>query len=163
MTDSHPSVAYFDSTGKEVPRPNVIRAGTAAAIFNERREVLLEKRSDNGFWGLPGGAVDIGESVAKAVVREVSEETGLLVRIKRLVGLYSDPSSYTIASYPDGNVVHYVVACFECERLSGELQMSEESTDMRYFPTGALPENTLLSMRIRIQDAVTNRVEPYIR
>ena len=163
MTAKDSSADYYDNTGKPVSAPTEIRAGTSAAIFNESGHVLLEKRSDNGWWGMPGGAVDPSESVEQAIEREVFEETGLRVRVKRLVGVYSDPVNHTIASYPDGSVVHNVNAFFECERVSGELRMSAESTDLRYFPVDALPENILPGPRMRIQDALARKSEAYIR
>ena len=157
------SPEYFDTTGKPVSAPTEIRVGTSAAIFNESGQVLLERRSDNGWWGVPGGAVDIGESVEQAIVREVFEETGLHVRVKRLVGVYSDPMNHTIARYPDGSVVHNVTSFFECERLSGQIRMSAESTDLRYFSVDALPEDFLPGHRVRIQDALADRAKAFVR
>ena len=155
---------FQDNTGRPLESPpGAIRPGVCAVTFNAAGEVLLEKRSDNGFWGLPGGAVEIGESVQDAVVREVREETGLHVTITRLVGIYSDPNFHTISRYPDGNVVHWVTVCFECERRSGELAISEESTDIGYFPADSLPEQTLLAHRMRIQHTLARRAEPYIQ
>lgn len=164
MTSWDQASGFKDGTGNPLPRaPDVIRPGTSAVIFDESGAVLLEQRSDNGFWGLPGGAVDVGESVAQAVMREVLEETGLQVRITRLVGIYSDPRYHTIANYPSGDIVHYVTVAFQCERLSGRLRMSEESTDLRYFDVDALPDNTMSGHRFRITDALANSVEPFIR
>ena len=164
MPEGDGSVSLVTSTGEPLDRlPAVVRPGTTAVVLNEVGEVLLEKRADNGFWGLPGGAVDRGESVAQGIVREVREETGLDVDVKRLIGVYSDPRFYSIVRYPNGDVVQYVTACFECEARGGELQVSEESTDIGYFPVGALPEKTLLSHRIRLKDALERRAEPFIR
>jgi 8-oxo-dGTP pyrophosphatase MutT (NUDIX family) len=140
-----------------------VQAGVSAVIFNARGEVLLEKRSDNGFWGLPGGAVDVGESVEQTTIREVWEETGLRVAVKRLVGVYSDPRRHGVSSYPDGNVVQFVALCFECVTESGELSISDESTDIGYFPPDDLPENTLPANRIRIGDALEQSVQAFIR
>ena len=164
MTQHEPHAGLFDSTGQPLQSmPDAIRPSTNGVIFNERGEILLQKRSDNGFWALPGGAVDIGESVEQGVMREVLEETGLHVIVKRLIGIYSDPKLYVIASYPGGDIVHYVTLLFECERQSGELAISDESTDIGYFPLDALPEKVLLSLRIRIQDTLSNQVLPFIR
>ena len=71
----------------------VWRDGSGSAL-------LLMQRSDNGAWGLPGGYVEIGESVVEAAAREVVEETGVRVEVERLVGVYSDPRVQVIA-YPD--------------------------------------------------------------
>ena len=66
-----------------------IRPAVSAIIFDRRGRLLLQQRSDGGQWGLPGGSVEIGESVREAVAREVREETGLTVAARRLVGLTS--------------------------------------------------------------------------
>lgn len=156
--------AFRDSTGKPLAKaPEVVRPAANGIIFNERGEVLLHRRSDNGLWALPGGSVEIGESVEKCVVREVFEETGLRVAVKRLVGVYSDPKHYSIMSYPNGAVVHYVALLFECERKSGEVRISDESTDIGYFQVDRLPEQTLLSHHIRIKDSLVKRIEPFVR
>jgi len=155
---------FVDSTGRTLAKaPDSVRPGTCAVIFDDNGGVLLERRSDNGFWGLPGGAVEVGESVEQAVKREVMEETALRVEVKRLVGVYSDPLRYNISSYPDGNVVHWVTAVFECVRMDGELTMSHESTDIRYFNVDGLPENTLRSHALRISDALDPASGPFIR
>ena len=155
---------YLDFTGHPIAGlPQAVRAGVCAAIFDDDGGVLLERRSDNGFWGMPGGAVDVGESVEQAVKREVVEETGLLVEVKRLVGVYSDPRRYSIASYPDGNVFQGVSFLFECVRVDGELRMSHESTDLGYFGVDDLPESMILNRANRIADAAEGATAPFIR
>ena len=155
---------YLDNTGKPVTRtPDAVRAGACAIIFNDLEEVLLERRSDNGFWGLPGGVVEIGESVEQAVIREVMEETGLEVVVTRLVGVYSDPKHHTIQGYPDGRLFHNVTVAFECERRGGELRISEESFDLRYFGVDALPDDILRSNIVRIRDAISRSPTSFIR
>jgi len=66
-----------------------IRPAVSAVIFDRRGRLLLQQRSDGGQWGLPGGSVEIGESVRSAIQREVREETGLTVAVRRMVGVYS--------------------------------------------------------------------------
>jgi ADP-ribose pyrophosphatase YjhB (NUDIX family) len=155
---------FRDSIGDPLTRmPDEMRSGANAIIFNDVGELLLERRSDNGFWGLPGGAMEIGESLEHAVKREVFEETGLDVTVGRLIGVYSDPRFHTIMRYRDGTLVHFVTVVFECRRRGGELRMSEESTDLRYFDVEALPDNVMLAHNVRIRDALEHRAEPFIR
>ena len=144
------------------PLANELRAGVAAIIRNGHGQILLQRRSDNGLWGLPGGSVEIGESVQQAIVREVEEETGLSVEVERLIGLYSDPA-IQIVCYPDGNVVHYVSAFFACRILNGTLRTCAETLELGFFDPGALPEHLVSMHRIRIADALANRVEAFIR
>jgi 8-oxo-dGTP pyrophosphatase MutT (NUDIX family) len=155
---------FLDATGAPFHgMPDGVSPGAAAVIFNGDGDVLLEKRSDNGFWGLPGGRVDAGESLEQAAIREVLEETGLHVTVKRLVGVYSDPRLYSIMVYPDGAAMQGIIAVFECERVGGDLRVSPESTDVRYFSVEALPDDTLPAHLLRIRDALTGRDAAFIR
>ncbi|ARK30043.1 Diadenosine hexaphosphate hydrolase [Halalkalibacter krulwichiae] len=91
-----------------------LKAGVAVVILNEKKQVLLQKRSDVGLWGIPSGHIEIGETVSEAAIREVKEETNLDIRIKKLIGVYSDPDSQVFA-YPNGKVVHFITTCFLAE------------------------------------------------
>ena len=155
---------YQDATGAPLYRePDSIAVGTNGIVFNEHGHVLLQRRADVGFWELPGGKVDPGETVEQGAVREVFEETNLRVEIVRLVGVYSDPTLNCIFRYPDGSLVHYVTLLFECRRLSGELRISEESTDIGYFPTDDLPRDTLVSQLVLIQDTLARSKIPFVK
>jgi ADP-ribose pyrophosphatase YjhB (NUDIX family) len=89
-------ILYGDRLGKQ----GKIRLGCSAAIFDEQGRILLTRRADNGQWCLPGGGMEPGESAAEACEREVLEETGLGVRVKRLVGVYSRADQLIV--YLDG-------------------------------------------------------------
>lgn len=119
-----------------------------------RGALLLMRRSDNGLWGLPGGYVERGESVAEAAAREVREETGAHVHVGRLLGVYSDPAVQVIA-YPDGERVQAVNLCFEAQLLAeGAATTPEESLETGYFPPGALPSPRVPIHEVRIRDAL---------
>ena len=139
-----------------------IRPSVSAVIFDRRRRLLLQQRSDGGQWGLPGGSVEIGESVRDAVRREVQEETGLIVSVRRLVGVYSEPARQVVR-YPDGNVWHYITVCFECAVRGGALATSDETLALDYFPVRRLPLGLLSNHRIRVRDAGMRRVAPFVR
>ena len=146
----------------DVTRAREIRPGVAAIIQDGDGRILLQQRSDNGLWGLPGGSVEIGESVRDAIVREVHEESGLTVEVIRLVGIYSDPTTQ-IVRYRDGNVVHYISAFFACRILGGMLQTCDETLALKYFEPANLPDDLVPMHRIRIQDALANRPAAFIR
>jgi len=147
---------------RDVTRAREIRPGVAAIIQDGDGRILLQQRSDNGLWGLPGGSVEIGESVQDAIVREVREETGLSVEVVRLIGVYSDPT-VQIVRYPDGNVVHYISAFFACRILGGTLQTCAETLALKFFDPANLPDDLVPMHRIRIQDALANRPAAFIR
>lgn len=146
----------------DISKATELRPSVSAIITNGDGHVLLQLRSDNSLWGLPGGSVEIGESVTAALMREVWEETGLTVEIGRLVGVYSDPQSQVVR-YPDGAVVHYINTLCTCRVVRGTLQTCDESLDLRYFDPTRLPENMVASHRIRVADAVAARPEGFIR
>jgi ADP-ribose pyrophosphatase YjhB (NUDIX family) len=140
--------------GNRLSKDGVIRLGSTAIIYDESRaKVLLTRRTDNGQWCLPGGATDSGESVAEGCEREVFEETGLGVRVTRLVGVYSDPDQLII--YPDGNKVHVVALSFEAEIVSGELGLSNETTDAGFFTISDMDGMPMLgNHKRRVEDAL---------
>jgi len=151
-------VLYGPRLGKE----GKIRLGTSAIIFNSEGKFLLTKREDNGQWCLPGGAVESGESLAEACAREVLEETGLNVRVKRLVGVYSHPDQLVV--YKDGHKAYIVAIHFEAEVVGGEPSLSNETSDFGYF---TLEESNGLEMlgrhRERILDTLENHLEAVIK
>jgi 8-oxo-dGTP pyrophosphatase MutT (NUDIX family) len=149
--------------GERIGRTGQIRVGSAAVIFDDRREkILLTQRSDNGQWCLPGGGLDPGESAAENCIREVFEETGLEVAIKRLIGIYSSP--HYLIQYPDGRKVQIVAFCFECEITGGELGLSNETSAYGYYSKKEIESLDLIDTHIlRIQDAFDDQKTPYIR
>lgn len=148
--------------GPELGKEGKLRLGVSAIIFDREGKFLLTKREDNGQWCLPGGAVEAGESVAEACIREVFEETGLHVRVKRLVGVYSHPDQLVV--YKDGNKAFIVAIHFEAEVIGGTLGLSNETTDFGYF---ALEEIGGLQMlgrhKERIIDTLANHQEAVIK
>ena len=143
-------VLYAPRLGKE----GQLRIGCCAVIFDKKHEkVLLTQRADNQRWCLPGGRMESGESAAEACEREVWEETGLRVRAKRLIGVYSNPDQLVI--YPDGNKVFMVVLSFEAEVISGKLGLSDETLAFGYF---SLTEMESMPMhgehKSRVEDAM---------
>jgi ADP-ribose pyrophosphatase YjhB (NUDIX family) len=150
---------YGDRIGKEA----ILRLGCSATIFDDQKQkILLTKRSDNRLWCLPGGGVEAGESVAEACEREVLEETGLIIKAKKLLGVYSDP--HMITEYADGNRFQIIVLNFEVEVLGGALIVTDETTEVNYFDLKDIEHLDLMQPhRQRIVDALTQEARAFIR
>ena len=129
----------------------IFRIGVFALIFNHEQQILLGHRRDIDWWNLPGGGMEVGETVDEAVCREVREETVLEVEVEQLVGVYSKPQKQE------------VVLTFLCQVIGGTLQSTEETRESRYFAPDGLPENTLPKHRQRIEDALLNKQRAVIR
>jgi ADP-ribose pyrophosphatase YjhB (NUDIX family) len=130
-----------------------------AVVLNGQGEVLLAKRTDNGLWCIPGGHVDLGETLEQAVLRELLEETGLKAKVLRLVGVYSDPmGSLHMAQGPEW---HTVRVSFLCEVTGGTITASSETSQIAYFPLDRLPPMITDHAR-RVKDAATGNGDAVI-
>lgn len=149
--------------GHRIGRYGHLTPCCCAIIFDESREkLLLTKRSDNQRWCLPGGAVESGESASEGCIREVLEETGLLISIEKLVGIYSNP--HYLVEYPDGNRIQPFGICFEGIPRSGELCLSEETIGFGYFSLAQIDHlEVVQDDLIVIKDGFTNASKPFIR
>jgi 8-oxo-dGTP diphosphatase len=127
------------------------RIAVSALLFDEQQRILLAHRRDIDWWNLPGGGMELGETVEEAVKREVLEETGLKVEVEQLVGVYSKPQKQE------------VVLTFRCHKVGGALTATEESRECRYFVPDGLPINTLPKHRQRIVDALLGQQQAVIR
>ena len=148
-------MTFGDRIGKE----GVLRIGASALVFDDSREkVLMTQREDNSRWCLPGGGMDPGESAAETCVREVLEETGLVVRVTRLVGIYTTPD--ILIEFPDGNKIQPVSFSFEAEITGGALGLSEETIDFGWYTVAEIEAmDTLEHHLTRIHDAVKDLPE----
>ena len=146
------TLKFGDRIGKE----GVLRPGASALIFDDARErFLLTRREDNGRWCLPGGGMDPGESAAETCVREVLEETGLEVRVTKLVGIYTSPDM--LIEFPDGNRIQPVAFSFEAEITGGELGLSDETTDFGWCTVAEMEAMDTVENHVpRIHDALKN-------
>jgi ADP-ribose pyrophosphatase YjhB (NUDIX family) len=123
---------------KDLPRFAV----TALACIAQGDSILLVRQNyGKRYWSLPGGSLEPGESVDQAAMREVKEETGLDVRLTRLVGVYSKPDQAALA------------VCFEAEVLGGSIdEATDEVVECRYFSADDLPQPIRAHLRERIAD-----------
>lgn len=114
--------------------------GVRALIINDSGDVLLQRRSDSGCWGLPGGAVELGETVLETLKREVHEETGLTVLSAEPMGLYTGLQQRF--AYPNGDEVQCFAVAFIVSRWEGSPRPDgTEGTQVRFWPRTGLPDN----------------------
>jgi len=131
-----------------------VRVGVGLVIRDMNGDILLERRSDNGLWGLPGGRVEPGESLLQTALREAKEETGLTIVVIRPLGVYSGPED-RIVIYPDA-VVQLVDILLEASIVSGDLVCSSESIELRFFQPGRFPSEAEIvpPARLPLRDVI---------
>lgn len=143
------------------PAANSVVPSSTAVVTDAHDRMVLVRRRDNDLWALPGGAMELGESIVDAAVREVKEETGLDVEITGLVGVYTNP--HHVMAYTDGEVRQQFSLCFSTRLLGGVLQTDSESTDIAWASLEALASLDMHpSMRLRIQHYLEHRVTPFL-
>jgi 8-oxo-dGTP pyrophosphatase MutT (NUDIX family) len=149
--------------GERIGKTATLMVGCAAVIFDKRREtILLTRRADNGRWCLPGGRMEPGETAAEACEREVLEETGRRVKVSRLVGIYTDPN--LVIQYKDSDTFQIIAMCFEAIIISGEVGLSNETTEAGWFTPSEIATIDLVDHHPqRIADAIANRETAFIR
>lgn len=116
--------------------------GAGVLIMDRDNRVLLQLRTDSNSWGIPGGCLNVGESLQDAAKREVFEETGLIVETLKLFNVYSGSEQHWI--YPDGNEVYIINTVFITNSFHGTLKADEiESKEVRFFHLNNLPDEII--------------------
>jgi ADP-ribose pyrophosphatase YjhB (NUDIX family) len=145
----------------KAPKANSLVPGASAIVVDDDGKVLLHRRRDNRRWALPGGVMDIGETIAQCAEREVREETGLMVKAYHLVGVYSDPDH--VFAYSDGEVRQEFSVCFACKVLAGEVAKSDESLEVKFWHVQDLDRLDMhSSIRLRISHYLSSQAEAFI-
>ena len=140
------------------PRAHDVLPAAFAAVRNGAGEVLMVRRIDDGYWELPGGRVEVGETVGQALVREVAEESGVMIALTGLSGVYSDPTHVLVD--PDGTVHQQLALCFHAVPLdpNGNAPPRPDGVETdaaTWCPVTGLADLSMHpAMRLRVQDAV---------
>lgn len=128
---------YIQWIRSKVGHEKIILSFAGGCIFNEKREVLLQRRGDSDKWGFSGGAIEIGETPQMAAIREAKEETGLDVKVGRIIGVYTDLD----IRYASGDEAQSIVIAFELLPVGGELYCDQiETKELKYFSKSEKPE-----------------------
>ncbi|MEU7004506.1 NUDIX domain-containing protein [Nonomuraea sp. NPDC046570] len=153
-------IDYFDDPA--APKANSLVPSVNVVVTNEAGDLLMIRRSDNGNWAVPGGAIDLGESIPAAAVRETVEETGIVCEITGLVGTYSDPR-HVLLYTSNGEARQEFSLVLTARAVSGEPTPSSESREVRWVPRGQVTSLQMdRSMRMRIEHYLAGTGLPYI-
>jgi ADP-ribose pyrophosphatase YjhB (NUDIX family) len=153
-------IDYYDDPS--APKANSLVPSVNVVVVNDAGEILMIRRTDNDNWAVPGGAIDLGESVAQAAVRETIEESGIECEITGIVGIYSDPK-HVLLYTSNGEVRQEFSIVLTARPLSGQPTPSSESSEVRWVPVSEVRQYTMdRSMRIRIYDYLARKESPVI-
>ena len=153
-------IDFYDDPA--APTPNSLVPSVNVIVVNDAGDILMIRRTDNDNWAVPGGAVDLGESLPQAAVRETLEETGVTCEITGLVGTYTDPR-HVILYTSDGEARQEFSIVLTARPVNGEPTPSDESREVRWVPRDEIDSLTMdRSMRLRLGHYLDRGAEPYI-
>ena len=148
-------MSYLQKIRKKIGSGRIFVPGVRAIIINDADEILLQRRRDNALWGLPGGAVELDETVLEALKREVKEETALKVIEAEPMGLYCGPRQKL--SSPNGDEVQCFAVAFIVRRWEGRPHADGlEGSLVRFFSISELPESLVPIHEQTIEDYIRN-------
>lgn len=132
---------YIKEMRKLVGHSPIMLCACGCLLFNEKGQVLLQRRSDDNLWGNPGGSMDLGETIYDTIIREIKEETNLEITKENLkvFNIYSGEEQHHI--YPNGDEVYFVNIIFETNVYEGDITIDSESLEFQFFDINQLPTN----------------------
>ncbi|PFE96112.1 DNA mismatch repair protein MutT [Bacillus thuringiensis] len=133
-------MGYIEELREVVGSRPLNLAGVAVAVFNEQGQILLQQRR-NGMWGVPGGFVELGESIEAAGRREVLEETGIEIGTLQLATVFSGKECFV--KLPNGDEFSPITIAYLCKDITGGLLKADgvESLHVQFFNLNELPQN----------------------
>jgi ADP-ribose pyrophosphatase YjhB (NUDIX family) len=153
-------IDYHDDPN--APKANSMVPSVNVVVVNDQGEILLIRRSDNDNWALPGGAIDLGESVTQAAIRETKEESGIDCEVTGLIGIYSDPK-HIILYTSNGEVRQEFSIVLTACPTGGHRAPSNESTEVQWVSPSEIRNYDMdRSMRLRIGHFLDKRASPVL-
>ncbi|MEO3810712.1 NUDIX domain-containing protein [Sphaerisporangium sp. B11E5] len=153
-------IDYYDDP--QAPKVNSLVPSVNVVVTNQAGDILLIRRTDNDNWAVPGGAIDLGESIPQAAIRETREETGIDCEITGIVGTYSDPK-HVILYTSNGEARQEFSIVLTAKAVSGEPTPSDESREVRWVSRDQAESYPMdRSMRLRIGHYLSGEPRPHI-
>lgn len=123
---------------KHIGHDTLIGVGATTLVFNNNNELLLNLRADTNTWGIPGGSMELYETIEETAIRELNEETGICAEALELVTVLSGKEFYY--EYPNGDKMCTVIVLFKVLNYNGTIKVSDnESKALKFFPLTNLP------------------------
>jgi ADP-ribose pyrophosphatase YjhB (NUDIX family) len=146
--------SYFGQLRALAGERTLLLTATRVVLRDDRDRLLLIRRSDNGHWSVPAGAMELGESIADCAVRELREESGLAATAVTAYALHTGPD-YTHRNM-FGDIYQHFVVLFRADKWHGELvRKTDETIDAGFFPEAALPQPLSGGTEETLADLVT--------
>jgi len=153
-------IDYYDDPA--APAANSVVPSANVVVVREDGALLVIHRTDNDNWALPGGAMDLGESLVTTAVREVKEETGIDCEVTGLVGIYTDPK-HVVLYTSDGEARQEFSVVFTARPVGGTPTPSSESREVVWVPRADILSLTMdRSMRMRVQRYLDGASTPHL-
>ena len=131
-------MGYIMNLRKYVGHDAIIGVGATTLVFNDKNEILLNFRSDTNTWGIPGGSMELNETIEETAIRELKEETGINADKLELVTVLSGKEYYF--EYPNGDKMYNVIVLFKVLNYTGKIKVSDdESIELKFFSLDHLP------------------------
>lgn len=135
-------------------------SGVSGVVVDDAGRVLLTRRADTDEWAVVSGVLEPGEEPARAIVREIGEETGVQAEVVRLTSVDVTP----MITYPNQDRTQYLDVCFLVRHLDGEPRVADdENTAVQWFAPDALPEPLAETTRLRLDKALAGSEQAWFR
>ena len=132
-------MCYISKIREYVGHAPIMATAASCIIYDDNKGILFEKRTDNGMWCIPGGSLELGESLEEALLREVKEETGLDI----FDPVFLDVKANIHIIYPNQDEVYYTDVVYYSTEYDGDLEHDSESTELKWFKLDELPDNIM--------------------
>jgi ADP-ribose pyrophosphatase YjhB (NUDIX family) len=153
---------YIQSMRRLIGHETLITVGCGAIVEDSYQRILLQRRKAQNNWCLPGGVMEIGETFLETLIREVQEETDIILENPTLFGIYSGPRGYK--EYPNGDKVYSLQMIFHVTSYHGNLrQEGAESYEHVFFDRDRLPHPLNENQEPFIRDWAEGKETPIVR